>query len=153
MKTTLLLLIVLLLAPGCSREERDVQTSTVGALDTSATSEPVSKEVGRTMIEAEEFAERAIRGGLTEIALAEMAIAASQSAELRSLAQTIRNDHRSANEKLLRILDDTSIEPPEAPSPEQKATIERLSSLSGDQFDREYVQALVESHEKSVEMY
>jgi len=42
------------------------------------------------------------------------------------------------------------VTPPSEPNSKQKAVYERLSKLSGDNFDREFVKAMVEDHKKDI---
>jgi putative membrane protein len=60
------------------------------------------------------------------------------------------DDHSKANEKLKGVASQKGIAAPSAVNAKQKATMDRLSNLSGAAFDRAYMQDMVKDHEEDV---
>jgi putative membrane protein len=59
-------------------------------------------------------------------------------------------DHSKANDELKKIATTKNITLPALPADELKATKDRLSKLSGADFDREYMSMMVAGHDKAV---
>jgi putative membrane protein len=59
-------------------------------------------------------------------------------------------DHSKANEELKQLAGQKKVTLPPDVMPAHKQLMEKLSKLSGADFDKEYVKAMVEAHEKDV---
>jgi putative membrane protein len=59
-------------------------------------------------------------------------------------------DHSKANDELKALAQTKSISIPADVGPKHKATQDRLSKLSGAEFDRAYIQEMVTDHQKDV---
>jgi putative membrane protein len=59
-------------------------------------------------------------------------------------------DHTKANDELKQIAAQKKVTLPPDVNPTHKQLMEKLSKLSGADFDKEYVRAMVEAHEKDV---
>jgi putative membrane protein len=60
------------------------------------------------------------------------------------------DDHGKANDQLKQLASSKQVELPSEPSAKHKATKARLEKLSGDQFDRAYVNEMLKDHKKDV---
>ena len=60
------------------------------------------------------------------------------------------DDHSQANDKLMQILEKHGVTPPVSVNEKQKALMTRLSALHGKEFDRAYMAAMVEDHQKDI---
>jgi len=60
------------------------------------------------------------------------------------------DDHGKANDELKSLASQKGVSLPPSPDAAQKATQARLSKLSGDAFDRAYMQDMVKDHDKDV---
>ena len=99
------------------------------------------------------FVSEATQGGMAEVQLAGLAIARSQNPEIKNFAQRMIDDHSKANDELRPIAASKSIILPKEPGANEKALSDKLSKLSGAEFDKEYVKAMVEDHEKDVKAF
>lgn len=99
------------------------------------------------------FAKKADQGNLAEVKLAQLAQSKSQSPTVRDFAQRIISDHTQANDKLKDAASQANVNLPAQPSPKQQATYDRLSKLSGAQFDRAYARDQVKNHEHDIAEY
>jgi putative membrane protein len=103
--------------------------------------------------EDREFFTKAIQDGMAEVKLGELAQDKAQDEEVKSFAQRMVEDHGKANDKLKQAAQSAGVTPPTEVSEKHKATEEKLSGLSGQEFDQEYMKAQVEDHQKAVELF
>jgi putative membrane protein len=94
----------------------------------------------------------AAQGGMAEVELAKLAQQKSQNAEVKKFAQMMITDHSKANDELKSIAAKKNITLP-TDIGSHKSTLDELSKLSGAEFDKEYVEAMVDDHEEDVEMF
>ncbi|MGE0118406.1 MAG: DUF4142 domain-containing protein [Dongiaceae bacterium] len=97
-----------------------------------------------------EFFRGALGGGKAEVALGELASEKADSPDVRQYGQRLAQDHAGANEKLLEIARQKQLDEPADLPPDAKQLIERLSSLSGPEFDRQYIMEMVSGHETTI---
>lgn len=97
-----------------------------------------------------EFMNKAAQGGMAEVELGKMASTKAQNAEVKQFGQQMTADHTRANNELKTLAAGKNVTLPTDVGATHKATMDKLSKLSGAEFDREYVKAMVEDHEKDV---
>ncbi len=96
------------------------------------------------------FMNDAAPGGMAEVELGKMAASKAQNAEVKAFGQKMVDDHSKANDELKQIAAQKKVMLPPDVLPAHKQLMEKLSKLSGADFDKEYVAAMVEAHEKDV---
>lgn len=96
------------------------------------------------------FAKKAAAGGIAEVELAQVAAQRSSNAEVKLFAQRMIQDHMKANDQLKAVAGQVSLQLPSEPMAKDKALKARLEKLSGDAFDRAYINAMVTDHKKDV---
>jgi putative membrane protein len=100
-----------------------------------------------------EFANKAAAAGKAEVELAQVGTEKATNPDVKTFAGRLVEDHTKANEQLTQIMQDKGMEmPAEAPA-EAKAEYDRITALSGTEFDREFMMHWVSSHEKGIELY
>jgi putative membrane protein len=96
------------------------------------------------------FAMEAAMGGLAEVELGRLAAQKGASDEVRQFGQRMVDDHSKANDELTRVVSSKGMTPPAALDAKHQAAVQKLSALSGDKFDKEYVKMMVSDHKKDV---
>ena len=96
------------------------------------------------------FMNDAAPGGMAEVELGKMAASKAQNAEIKAFGQKMIEDHSKAGEELKQLAAQKKVMLPPDVLPAHKQLMEKLSKLSGADFDKEYVAAMVEAHEKDV---
>lgn len=96
------------------------------------------------------FAKKAAIGGMAEVALGKMVASKTQNAQVKAFAKMMIMDHGKANDELLLIAKKNNINLPSAPDADHKSVADSLSKLSGDDFDKAYVAAMVDGHHKTL---
>ena len=98
----------------------------------------------------QKFVMDAAKGGMAEVELGKLAADKASSSDVKKFGQRMVDDHGKANDELKKLAQNKNITLPTAVDAQDKATIDRLSKLSGDAFDRAYMQAMLKDHRKDV---
>jgi putative membrane protein len=98
----------------------------------------------------EDFMKEAAIGGLTEVELGKLASTKAVNAEVKKFGQMMVDDHSKANAELKALAAKKNITLPTEPDSSHKSTIDELKGESGANFDKEYVDEMVDDHEKDV---
>ena len=112
-----------------------------------------SNHANNTLTEEENFWAIAADGGLAEVEMGKLAGQKAQNPEVKKFAQMMVADHTKANAELKSIAAKQKITLPTEIGPRHRSTIDELNRLAGADFDREYVQAMVDDHEADVQLF
>ncbi len=96
------------------------------------------------------FMNDAAPGGMAEVTLGKMAAEKASDTEVKKFGQKMVDDHSKAGEKLQSLAQKKGVALSTDPMPAQKEIMDHLSKLSGADFDRAYVAAMVTAHKKDV---
>jgi putative membrane protein len=99
-----------------------------------------------------EFAEDAAHAGMAEVELGKLASSKAKDAEVKKFGQMMVTDHTKANAELKALAGTKKWTLPADAGP-HKETVDELGKLSGEEFDRAYVDQMVEDHEADVEAF
>jgi len=111
--------------------------------------EPNNKSANR-MTADNTFATKAAQGGLAEVQLGNLAKDKASSADVKSFGERMVTDHSKANDELKQIASKKGITLPTTMDSKSQATYDRLSKLSGADFDRAYMKDMVADHRTDV---
>ena len=116
-------------------------SATMGSPGTGATA-PTAQNFGD-----QAFVTKALEGGMAEVELGKLAADKSQSEDVKQFAQRMVNDHSQMGDKWFKpVAKEIGVSEPKGPSKKDKKLIEKLQGLSGQQFDTEYIQAMLKDH-------
>jgi putative membrane protein len=101
----------------------------------------------------EQFAQKAYDDSLAEVTLARLALKNSGSSEVKEFANLMIKDHSAASEELKKIISEENIRLSDKPDDKAKDMAEKLTSLKGKDFDRAYMDDMVDDHEDSVDLF
>lgn len=96
------------------------------------------------------FMNDAAPGGMAEVELGRMAMKQAASPKVKAFAERMIADHSKAGEELKALAQQKKVMLPQEIAPTHKEVMGKLSKLSGAEFDKEYVKAMVADHEKDV---
>ena len=96
------------------------------------------------------FIRKAGEGGLAEVELGKLAAEKGATDEVKKFGQRMVDDHSKANEQLKQLAESKGVALPTKLDPNDQATKARLEKLSGQQFDRAYMNDMVKDHSKDV---
>ena len=97
-----------------------------------------------------DFMAEAASGGMTEVELGKIASSKAQNAEVKKFAEMMVTDHTKAGDDLKALAVKKNITLPTTPNATHQATIKKFQSMSGAEFDKAYVDDMLEDHEKDV---
>ncbi len=134
----------------CTSENKKVDDSVEHAEDANEAKE----EQGTGAKEDDsEFAVKAASGGLMEVALGRIAQQKAQNAQVKEFGAQMVKDHEKANAELKALAATKNITLPTAPGEDKQKDIDRLSKLSGAEFDKEYISFMKDDHEADVKEF
>src|SRR5262249_23951538 len=100
-----------------------------------------------------EFMVEAAQDDLGEIDMAQIALHSSSNDDVRDFANMIKTDHTAALDDLAQLMQGNIVQIPKSIPPQPERDINRMQSLQGGEFDREFVNMVVAEHQKTVEMF
>jgi putative membrane protein len=98
--------------------------------------------------DARDFAEKAAHGSMAEVQLGQLASERGQNAEVKQFGQMMVRDHTKASEELKQAVAAHNITLPTELDDEHRDLVDKLRNLRGAEFDREYIDAMVDGHEE-----
>ncbi|MDB5132578.1 MAG: Membrane protein [Mucilaginibacter sp.] len=134
----------------CSGTKTGSTTDTTVKTDSAKTT-TVKADSSATMTDTT-FAAKAAVGGMAEVALGKMAAAKGTDSKVKDFGKMMVMDHSKANNELMAIAKAKNIVLPAALDAEHQAKSDSLSKLSGKDFDKAYVKAMVEDHQKTLDL-
>jgi len=96
------------------------------------------------------FVTKAAQGGMAEVKLGQLAEQKAMSPDVKNFGQTMVTDHTKANDELKALASSKGITLPSEIDSKDQATYDRLSKLSGAEFDRAYMKDMVSDHKTDV---
>ena len=100
------------------------------------------------------FLENAAQGGHAEIEGSKLAQQKAASADVKSFASRMIEDHTKVGEELVKLASSKGYTPPTEPSMMQKGELKALSALQGARFDKLYASRIgVAAHESTLKMF
>jgi len=100
--------------------------------------------------DSNKFATNAAQGGMAEVELGRLATQRAGDVSVREFGARMVADHSRANSELKSIAGQKGIQLPTELSSEQKSEMDKLSKMSGAEFDKEYMSAMLKDHEIDV---
>ena len=97
------------------------------------------------------FVTKAADSGQAEVQLAELAAQRATNPEVKSYAQKLVDDHTKVNSELMSLASQKNIKVDA--DDDQDRAYKRLNKKSGSEFDQEFVEHMIDEHEKDVKMF
>jgi putative membrane protein len=135
---------------GCSSEPKDSKETADSLNETKDTTTNANSTGGIAVEESDaKFTTDVAASGMAEVELGKLAITKTTNAEIKAFADMMVNDHGKANADLMTIASAKNITLPTALDEMHQKKYDDLAKLSGKDFDKEYVNAMVDGHEKT----
>lgn len=96
------------------------------------------------------FMEKAAMGGMVEVEMGRLAQQKGTSQQVKDFGARMVQDHGAANNELMQLASKKGLQMPSDAGSAHKRDVQKLSGLSGAQFDREYMAHMVKDHRKDV---
>ncbi len=99
------------------------------------------------------FLQDAIHGDAAETRMGELAQEKAQNETVKEYGRTLAEDHSKAMDEAQKVAESLGVEVPAKPTAEARQEFKKLSGMSGQQFDKQFVQHMVEGHKKTIDKY
>ena len=99
------------------------------------------------------FLREATMNGIAEMKLSELALKRAKDADVKQFARSVIADHAGIAAGLQSAAESQGVMLPTKLSLREQVIYEKLNTLSGDDFDREYIRMLAEDHHKDLREY
>ncbi len=97
------------------------------------------------------FVNSAAQGGKAEVTLGQLASQKASNQKVKDFGQRMVTDHGKAGQQLSSIAEKKSITPPNTMTSEDQALYKKLQGMSGSEFDKTYMEAMVKDHKKDID--
>jgi len=94
------------------------------------------------------FVHSALEGGNAEVTLGKLAAQKGNSEDVKQFGQKMVDDHTRLGDQMKQIAQQEGISVPDGIPAKDKALEAKLNSLSGEDFDKAYIKAMVQDHKK-----
>lgn len=96
------------------------------------------------------FLKDAAEAGMAEVQLGQLATQKASNPGVKTFGQHMVDDHTKAGDQLKQLATQKGVELPQDPSMLQKHDIDKISKLSGAEFDKAFMDQMVKDHKKVV---
>ena len=100
-----------------------------------------------------EFIKEAASGGMMEVKLGNMAQQKASSQAVKDFGERMVQDHSKANEQLKQLAKNNNYRVPDQMIQKHQDKVNKLSALSGENFDKAYMEMMVEDHEEDIDKF
>jgi putative membrane protein len=97
---------------------------------------------------------RAAQMGLAEVASSKVAMEKATKPEVKKFAEHMVKEHQDANSELQQIASSKGVTMPTSPDAKHQEALKKLRGMSGDKFDREYMERSgVKDHKAALSLF
>ena len=97
------------------------------------------------------FVSKALEGGAAEVQLGQLAQEKSQSPDVKQFGQKMVSEHSQMGDKWFKpVAKQLGVAEPKGPSKKDQKMIAKLQTLSGADFDSEYIRMMVKDHKQDL---
>lgn len=107
-------------------------------------------EMAPAKVDDKKFLKEAALGGMTEVEIGKIAAQKASSQDVKQFAQKMVDDHTKMGDELKQVASKENIAIPDALDSKHKSQIDKLSKLSGEDFDKAYTKEQLKDHQSDV---
>lgn len=107
----------------------------------------------QTRVDDKKFLKDAAMGSMTEVQLGKLAAEKGSTDNVKQYGQKLASDHTRASEDLKQVAEKENIQIPDSLDSKHQSKVDKLSKLSGPEFDRAFVKDQMKDHQKDVDDY
>jgi putative membrane protein len=144
--------LVVLTLIGCGQKnttEQDSKKEADKANEQALDSADVDTDVEKDL----DFATTAAAGGMFEVNLGKLANQKGSNQQVKAFAQSMVADHGAAGQELKKLASTKSIVLPDTLTDDQQKKYSDLAEKSGADFDKAYIDLMVDDHEKDIKEF
>jgi|SRR4051794_15807796 len=110
-------------------------------------------DTSTSKVDDKKFVKDAALGGMTEVELGKLAAQKATRDDVKQFGQKMVDDHTKANDQLKEVATKQNIPIPDSLDSKHQGRINKLSKLSGPDFDKAYVKDQLKDHETDVRAF
>jgi putative membrane protein len=118
-----------------------------------AVSDSTLKAIKTLQEDASKFLVKSYESGMYEIQLSQLAATNGLDTDVKNLAAMLVNDHTAINNKIDAIAASANFTLPAAINADHQKDLQDMGKLTGANFDKKYIDAIVTGHQTSVSNY
>jgi|SRR5579875_3759612 len=99
------------------------------------------------------FAMKAAQGGMAEVQMGQLAAQKASSPDVKAFGQQMVDDHTKANDQLKSVAQQENMTLPTTLDAKDQALYTKLQGMSGADFDKAYVKAMVKDHQEDIKEF
>jgi putative membrane protein len=99
------------------------------------------------------FLRHAAEGGIAEVKFGELAVQKASSDDVKTFAQKMVDDHTKLNSEIAQVADSMGVLLPKSMNKDDQAEYDKLSALSGNDFDIAYLSFMVKDHHRDLRAF
>jgi putative membrane protein len=89
---------------------------------------------------------------LAEITTGKLAVSKAQSSAVKQFGQHMIDEHSKLQSEGVKLASAKKMSVPNAPDPKHQAAAKKLNTLSGDSFDKTYMEQMVKNHTETLQL-
>ena len=124
--------------------------TTAAATKTATTGSSMNSNASTLSSSDRKFMEKAAEGGMAEVKLGQLAAQKASAEQVKQFGQRMVDVHSKANDQLKQLASTKNVTLPTNLDKSTQREYDKLSKLSGADFDREYMKHMVSDHKKDV---
>lgn len=99
------------------------------------------------------FLQSAFQSGTDKVKLADLGVSKTTDAAVKEAARQLMLDHQKLNGEMMALATAKKVEMSDAATPEVKKLMEELNKKEGREFDRAFIEAMLQWHVKDVKLF
>ena len=100
-----------------------------------------------------QFLSTAAQSDINEIKLSQLAETKATNPQVKAFAKKMVTDHNRLEAEMKPFATQWQVTPPSGPDSEHQSIYDKLNGLSGAEFDKAYMDAMVEDHHKALDAF
>ena len=100
-----------------------------------------------------DFIKEAAQGGMMEVQLGKAAQDKASNEKVKEFGKRMEQDHSKANDELKKIASDKGVQLSSDLDKKHKSKMDKLTKLSGAEFDRQYMRDMVSDHKDDIKKF
>jgi putative membrane protein len=149
----LALLILGLISVGCSNTNKASTPDTSAQPNSGASASSAANSGSPSSNPDQDFVTKAAQGNSAEIELGKMVAAKTKDPSVKQFAQMMVKDHTTALNQLQELAQSKNLNLNDNLPDDAKSLQQKLSSDTGKQFDKDYMDGMVQDHQKDVQEF
>lgn len=118
-----------------------------------ATLAPRTQAATNASMSDKHFVSDALEGGMAEVQMGQLAEEKGSSNDVKKFGHKMVEDHTKLGDQMKQVAGQLGVSVPKSPSLMEQVEIKKLRGLSGNDFDQEYIKAMVKDHQDDLNAF